>query len=131
MYAYSLSHPAYKAHAPCCSVICDLPGCTIFFPHYLIKGKIFGEKVTKHKMRVQIFSSVLSEIFFMLRRNHDARSKMCIVLNVKDRLFLSEFKGKLNYLKRLSKNKQVPNLVKTRPVGVELIYANRRTERQT
>ena len=34
-------------------VICGLPCCTIFFPHYLIIGKIFEEKkIIEHKMCV-------------------------------------------------------------------------------
>ena len=39
-------------------VICDLPGCTIFFPHCLINGTIFEKKkkkkVGEHKMCVLI-----------------------------------------------------------------------------
>jgi len=35
--------------------ICGLPRSTIFFPHYLINGTIFGKKVTEHKMCVLIF----------------------------------------------------------------------------
>jgi hypothetical protein len=37
--------------------VCGLPGSTIFFPHYLKKGKIFRKKVAEHKMRVLIFST--------------------------------------------------------------------------
>jgi hypothetical protein len=39
-------------------VICGLPCCTIFFPHYLIIGTIFGgeKKFTEYKMCVLIFS---------------------------------------------------------------------------
>ena len=29
-------------------VICDLSGSTIFFPHYLINGKILGKKIIEH-----------------------------------------------------------------------------------
>jgi len=40
-------------------VICGLPRSTIFFPHYLINGTIFGgeKKVTQHKVCVLIFST--------------------------------------------------------------------------
>ena len=34
----------------CALLWCVLPLSTIFFPHFLIKGKIFKKKVTKHKM---------------------------------------------------------------------------------
>ena len=37
--------------------ICVLPRSTIFLPHYLINGTIFGKKVTEHKMCVLIFST--------------------------------------------------------------------------
>ena len=39
------------------------------FSHYLIKGTIFGKKVTEHKKCVLIFSATLSETFLILRRN--------------------------------------------------------------
>jgi hypothetical protein len=53
----------------------------------------FGEIVTDHKMRVMIFSAVLSETFLMLRRIHDVCSKMYIVLAGMYLLFLSEVNG--------------------------------------
>jgi len=57
-------------------LICDLlaPQYIIFFSRYKSNGKILGgggEKiiVTVHKMCVLIFSTNLSEIFIILRRN--------------------------------------------------------------
>jgi len=48
--------------------ICGLPQSTIFFPHYLINGTIFGKKkVIEHKIRVLIFSSNF-ETFLILRK---------------------------------------------------------------
>ena len=41
-------------------VICDLPGCTIFFSNYLINSTIFEKKVIEHKMCVLIFSTTFS-----------------------------------------------------------------------
>jgi len=38
-------------------VICGLPRSIKSFPHYVIKGTIFGEKVTEHKTCVLIFST--------------------------------------------------------------------------
>jgi hypothetical protein len=43
--------------------ICNLPGSTRFFPHNIIKGKIFEKKDTEHKICVLIFSTTLSERF--------------------------------------------------------------------
>jgi hypothetical protein len=41
----SLIYPDCNMHAPYCVVICGLSGCTIFFPHYLIKSAILGRNV--------------------------------------------------------------------------------------
>ena len=46
---------ARNAHAPYCHV-CHVPLYNIF-PHYLINGTTFGEKVTQHKMCVLIVSA--------------------------------------------------------------------------
>jgi hypothetical protein len=45
----ALSNPACKAHAPYNTVICDLSGSTVFFPHYLMNGTIAGKKIIDHK----------------------------------------------------------------------------------
>jgi hypothetical protein len=55
---FSLSYPAFKAHAPYFIVTCGLLRSTIFFPHYLINGTIFDNKVIGHKMCVLIFSTI-------------------------------------------------------------------------
>jgi len=50
-------------------VICGLSKSTVFFPHYLINGTIFGEiNIAECKMCVSIVSTILSELFFVLRR---------------------------------------------------------------
>ena len=48
-------------------------------------------KVSEHKMRVLIFSTILSETFLILRRNERDMIKMHIGLHVKYPLFLSEY----------------------------------------
>jgi len=45
--------------------------------------------------------------------------------------FLSDFNQTLNFLTRLSKNPQIPNFMKIRPVGVELFHADERTDGET
>ena len=45
----SRNYSACKAHAPCFIIICSQSGCTIFFQHYLINGKIFGKKILRTK----------------------------------------------------------------------------------
>jgi len=49
----SLRYPACNAHAPYCH-LWPAPLYNIF-PHYLINGTIFGEKVAEHKMCVLIY----------------------------------------------------------------------------
>jgi hypothetical protein len=49
---------------------------------------------------------------------------MCIGLNVKYPLFLSDFDETWNFWGRFFKNTQLPNFMKIRPVGAELLHAN-------
>jgi hypothetical protein len=55
---------------------------------------------------------------------------MYIGLHVKYPLFLSDF-NELNFLNTFSKNIQISNFMKIRPVGAELFHEDRQTERQT
>jgi len=57
-------------------VICGLPGCTKFFPNYLINGKIFG-KVIEHKMCVLIFSTT-----FVRNISHSKTTERDMIKNV-------------------------------------------------
>jgi hypothetical protein len=45
--ACSLTHPAWNSHVPC---YLRRPWHQNIFPHYVINGTIFGEKVTEYKM---------------------------------------------------------------------------------
>jgi hypothetical protein len=67
-YACSLGHPACKAYAPYCIAICDL--LAVYFSTLSHKRHDFGEKMTDQKLRVMIFSTVLSDTFLMIRRIH-------------------------------------------------------------
>jgi hypothetical protein len=45
-----MNYPAFNAHAQFCILICEMLGCDIFVPHYLIIGTIFeGRRVTDYK----------------------------------------------------------------------------------
>jgi hypothetical protein len=71
-------------------VICVLSPLYRIFPHYLINGTIFWKKVTEHKMRVLIFSTLLSETFLILRRNGQDMTKKLYWGSCKVPLFLSD-----------------------------------------
>jgi len=65
---WTLSCTAYKAHVPYYSVICSPSGCTVFFPHYVINGTIFGEKkLLNIKCAFWLFSTNSVSKFLILR----------------------------------------------------------------
>ena len=64
----SLRYPAYIAHAPYYTAICGLPRSTMFYPRYLIDGKIFGKKLLNTKCVFWFCLQLLSETFLILRR---------------------------------------------------------------
>jgi len=49
-------------------VICGLSGSTIFFPHILIIGKIFGGKILNTTRVFRFSLLILYETFLILRR---------------------------------------------------------------
>jgi len=53
---------------------------------------------------------------------------MYIGLHVTYPFFLSDFNGTSDFLDRVSKNIQISNFIKIRPVGAELVRADRRTD---
>jgi len=62
------NYPACNAHASYYFVICGLSGCTIFSPHFLINGTIFGKKRLLNTKRVfiSVFNQLLHIIFFTI-----------------------------------------------------------------
>ena len=56
---------------------------------------------------------------------------MYIGLHVKYPIFLPGFNENFNFLDRFfSKNPQISNFMKIRPLGAELFYADKQTDRQ-
>jgi hypothetical protein len=49
-------------------------------------------------------------------------------LHLKYSLFVTDFKRKLKFPERFSKNTQISNSMKIRPVGAELFHADRGTD---
>ena len=99
----SLSYPACNAHAPSCIAICGLSDSTIFFPHYLINGEIFGKKFIEREMFVLILFTVFSETLPKLKRIqwhravhsiitvHRASWKLVVILvKIQRKLYLSK-----------------------------------------
>jgi len=96
-------------------------------PH---KRHDFRENVIEHKICVFIFSTTLSETMLILRR-----IQRDIITNVhwsssKVPVILVTLQSQLNILERFSKNTQISNLTKIRPVGAEF-HMDGRTDRQT
>ena len=129
----SLSYPACKLHPPCYIVICGLLfRCTIFFPHYLINNTIFEKKKLFNKNFVFLFSlQFYLEIILIL-----TRTQRGIIINMhrsscKVPAVLVIFLIKLNSVDIFSKNTQISDLMKFRPLGAELFHAYRQTDGQT
>jgi hypothetical protein len=125
----SLTYPACNAHTPYYHPW--LAWLYTVFPHYLTSGTIFVKKVIEHKMCILSLSTILSEPFLILRRLERDMIKNYIGLRVNCRLFLSDFKVTWICFDRFSKNSQISNFMKIRPVGTELFHADWRTDGQT
>ena len=79
-----IQHATRKRH----TVICDLPGSTICFPHYLINGTIFEKK--KPSLNITCVC-ILSEASLILRRAERDMIKNVFWSSCTVPLFLSDF----------------------------------------
>jgi hypothetical protein len=109
-----------------------LPSVTVclcnIFPHYLIKGTIFGKKLLNVKCLFWFSLQILYEMFIILRRN-----QRDIIINIRRSLCkiyvtIFRFWWNLNCLDTVSKNTEMSNMVEIGPVGDELFHAHRRTD---
>ena len=74
---------------------------------------------------VLIFSKTFCPKYLSLQEEFsEVWSKIYICLHVKYPLFLSDFNKTWIFLVTLSKNTQISNFMKIRPVGAELIHAD-------
>jgi hypothetical protein len=111
--------------------ICGVCGCTIFF-HIISQTASFSEKsYFISNMYFDFLYNFLPETFLILRR-----IERDIIINVygsscKVPVILLIFWKDLNVFDRFSKNTQIQNFMKIRPVGAELFRADGSTDGQT
>jgi len=124
---FSIRYAACNAHAPYCHLWPDL--LYNIFPHYLIDGTIFEKKLLNTKCVFWFSLQLLSETFLILRRiERDVIKNVC-GSSCKVLFFLVRFSWNLNFLDGFSKNPQISNLMKIRPVGAVLFPAGGQTDR--
>ena len=79
-------------------------------------------------MCVLIFSTALSEIFLILRRIQQDSIMTVHWSSCKVPVIPIKFQWNLNYNDRFSKNTQIPNFVKIRPVEAEFFHTDERAD---
>jgi hypothetical protein len=109
-----------------------LSGSTVFFPHYLINGTIlWGKNLLKMKYMFSFSLQLFSETFLITRRVQPDIITNYHGYSCKVPVILVRFQFSLNFLDRFSKNSQISDLIKIRPVRANLFDADRQTYRQT
>jgi hypothetical protein len=76
------------------------------------------------KCEFWFFVQLLSETFFILRKNEQNMIKKSVGLHIKYPLFLSDFNETWIFLDRFSNNTQISQFVKICPVGAKLFYVD-------
>jgi hypothetical protein len=115
-----------------CAVNCHLWSLWLhlIFPHYLINGTIFGEKLLNIKWVIWFSLQMLSEILLILRSiQRDTVTKKWKRLRVKYQSFLSHLNKTWIFSTGFRKQTQIQNFIKIRPVGAEVFRAKRQDGR--
>jgi hypothetical protein len=124
--ACSLTYPAWHAQAPYSLRPLWLH---LIFRHYITKGAIFGGGGKSLNIKYVFWLSLplLFETFLFVTRNQRGS-----VVNVK--MFSSKAPVfcrillKLEFSRRIFEKSQISNFIKIRPVGAELLHADKRTD---
>ena len=119
-------------HSNACAVLyCHLWPVWLYhiFPHYHIPGTTFGKRLFDIKC-VLVFSKLFIWNFW-----HFRRIQRDTIVNVrrysrKVAVSLVRFEWNFNFLDRFSRNHQIRNFMKIRPVGAELFYEDGQTHGQ-
>jgi hypothetical protein len=125
-----LSYAASKSHFPPCHVVLSPVAC-LPLPYLSTlshKRHDFRKKILSIKCVFWFSLQLLPETFLILRRIQR------VIINVrmsscKLTVTLVGFSSNLNFLDRFSRNSQISNLIKIRPVGTDLFQAVRQTRR--
>jgi hypothetical protein len=108
------------------------------FISYLINGAIF-EKVIDHKICFDLLYNVVWNISHSKKswaRYMERDISRCMTKNLywssgKTLIILVQVLWNLKFLERFSKNSQISNFMKIRPVGAEVLNTDWQTDRQT
>ena len=98
-----------------------IPLYNIFFPHYLIKGRIFEKNVTEHKMCVLIFCTTFVWNISHFKKNWARYDQKCISVCMKVLVIVGRFYWILNFLNRISKDNQMSNFMKFSTSGSPVV----------
>ena len=124
----SLRYPACNAHTPYHIIIYGQSDLTIFF-HVLKNGKIFEKKKMNIKYSFGFLYKFVCKIFHT-KKNWARYDRKCVSVCMQSAGCSCHIIMKLEILKKISKNIQISNFMKIRPVRTEFFYADGQTERR-
>ena len=119
----SLSHPAFKAHAPYYTVVCGQSDST------LLSHKQYNcqKTVIEHKSVFWSILQLLIETFLIIGRIQRDNAINIHRFPCRVPVILVRFEWKLNFLDRFSKNAEISNFMKILPVRDELFRSDAQT----
>ena len=119
----SLSYPACKANLLYSTVIYGLSCSTIFFHIRQQTAQFSGGGIIKHKMCFDVSTTSIWNISHFKKNSARCYHKCTCKVSVT----LVRFQWILNFLNAFSKNTQISNFTKIRPVGDELFRVDGQT----